>query len=117
MVEGYLNLNVDDVYALGGKLEVRPPYQSNFCYEKPQQVAVIDSVPHKYPLGLMYFCLKDNGTYECLDGQQRIIILCEFTKNATIIKIDGNSQNWNSLTKQYPEIINAFLEHPSEGHL
>lgn len=112
LVAGYRNLDLDGVYAYSGKLEVRPPYQREFCYDQSKQVAVIDSVMHKYPLGLMYFCRKEDGTLECLDGQQRIISLCEFTKNRTIINVDGNSRNYQSLLESNSDLIEAFLAQP-----
>lgn len=111
LIENYQNFKIDGVYAFNNKLEVRPPYQREFIYEPPQQVALIDSILHNYPIGLIYWCKKDDGTYECLDGQQRIISICEFAQNSTIINIDGKSQNYQSLKNANSPYIDTFLNY------
>ena len=111
LVAGYSNYGVDGVYALGGNLEVRPPYQREFVYDSKQQSAVIDSILHDYPIGIMYICKKADGTYECLDGQQRTISICEFTKNAVLVNINGNSQTYSSLQTMNSQKIQDFLDY------
>ena len=44
LILNYVNYGVDGVYALGGNLEVRPPYQREFVYNSEQQSKVIKSL-------------------------------------------------------------------------
>ncbi|MBQ9344631.1 MAG: DUF262 domain-containing protein [Kiritimatiellae bacterium] len=57
----------------GGKLVIQPEYQRNYIYANGKDdVAVVDSLLKKYPIGLIYFLKVGEDKYEVLDGQQRI---------------------------------------------
>ena len=68
----------DGVSAFGGKLDVRPPFQREFVYSDNQRDDVIRTVERNFPLNIMYWTARDDGTYEILDGQQRTISLCQY---------------------------------------
>jgi hypothetical protein len=78
LVEGYVNSEEEGVVAFGGKLDVRPKYQREFIYKAEQQEAVIDTLTKGYPLNVMYWAVRDDGTYEVIDGQQRTLSICEY---------------------------------------
>ena len=82
LTEGYVNESEIDiekgVYAYGGKLCVRPAFQRSFVYDKKQENAVINTTLKGFPLNIMYWVDNGDGTYDCLDGQQRTISLCNF---------------------------------------
>ena len=66
------------VRAFGGKLDVRPPYQREFVYKDKQRDAVIDTLTQGFPLNVMYWAVRDDGTFEIIDGQQRTISICQY---------------------------------------
>lgn len=66
------------ITGLGGKLNIRPPYQRNFVYEGDDLHAVLRTVSNGHPLGVMYWMKNADGGYEVLDGQQRIISIAQF---------------------------------------
>ena len=66
------------VVAYGGKLDVRPPYQREFVYNDKDRNAVIETVLKGYPLNVMYWAVRGDGTYEVMDGQQRTISICRY---------------------------------------
>lgn len=66
------------VVGYNGLLDIRPPYQREFVYNDKQRDAVIDTVMQGYPLNVMYWATRDDGTYEIIDGQQRTISLCMY---------------------------------------
>ena len=76
LVVGYRNDDEEGVVAFGGKLDVRPKYQREFIYSDAEQKAVIDTVTKGYPLNVMYWAVRGDGTYEVMDGQQRTLSLC-----------------------------------------
>ncbi len=78
LTEGYLDSGENGVVAYGGKLDVRPPYQREFIYKDKQRDAVITTVKAGYPLNVMYWAAKDDGTFEIIDGQQRTISICQY---------------------------------------
>ena len=75
---GYTDNNEDGVRAYGGKLDVRPPYQREFVYKDKQRDAVIDTVLKGFPLNVMYWAVRDDGTFEIVDGQQRTVSICQY---------------------------------------
>lgn len=80
LVEDYEDNNEQGVRAYGGKLDVRPPYQREFVYKNKQRDAVIDTLRKDFPLNVMYWAVRDDGTYEIIDGQQRTISICQFVE-------------------------------------
>ena len=101
------------VVAWEGKLDVRPEYQREFVYDDKKRDAVINTVLHGFPLNIMYFVKRQDGTYEVLDGQQRIISICRYAKNKYSIKIPASTGGFN--TVNYPNLfddqVKAFLDY------
>lgn len=75
---GYVDNAENGVKAFGGKLDVRPPYQREFVYEEKERNAVIDTLTQGFPLNVMYWAVREDGTYEIIDGQQRTISICQY---------------------------------------
>ena len=66
------------VRGFSGQLDIRPPYQREFVYNDKQREAVIDTVIKGYPLNVMYWAVRNDGTFEIIDGQQRTISICQY---------------------------------------
>lgn len=103
----YNELEGKGLFGLGGKLVIQPEYQRNYIYaDGKKDVAVIESVLHKYPLGLIYFNKEDDDKFEVLDGQQRITSLGRFvTGKFAISDANGIPQYFSSLPKDKQELI------------
>jgi hypothetical protein len=80
LAKGYADEAELGVRAYDGKLDVRPPYQREFVYKDKQRDAVIDTVTREFPLNVMYWSVRDDGTYEIIDGQQRTISICQYVE-------------------------------------
>lgn len=78
LVEGFKDNAEGGVVGYDGLLDIRPPYQREFIYKDKQRDAVIDTVLKDYPLNVMYWATRDDGTFEVIDGQQRTISLCQY---------------------------------------
>ena len=48
--DGFKDDGEDGVFAYGGKLTIRPPYQREFVYNQKQQEAVIQTILKGFPL-------------------------------------------------------------------
>jgi hypothetical protein len=70
--------NEGGVSGYSGKLDIRPPYQREFVYKDKQRESVIKTVLKGFPLNVMYWSVRDDGTYEIIDGQQRTISICQY---------------------------------------
>ncbi len=78
LTDGYEDNQENGILGYGGKLDIRPPYQREFIYKDAQRDAVINTVTNNFPLNVMYWALKENGTFEVIDGQQRTLSLCQY---------------------------------------
>lgn len=78
LVSGYEDRGESGVVGCGGTLDIRPPYQREFICGEKQREAVVDSVMNGFPLNVMYWAVRGDGTYEVMDGQQRTLSLCQF---------------------------------------
>lgn len=94
LCENYVDNGDEGVFALNGKLTVRPSYQREFVYKDAQRDAVINSIRQKYPLNVMYWAKTGDDTYEVLDGQQRTISICSYINREYSI----NHKYWQNLT-------------------
>ena len=81
------NTKTGAITAFGGNLNVRPPYQREFVYEIPKQIAGIDTVLKGYPLNVMYWAKSDDGKYELMDGQQRTLSICKFAEDQFFVSL------------------------------
>lgn len=78
LVAGYEDKGDDGVFGYSGQLDIRPPYQREFVYKDKQREAVIDTVTKGFPLNVMYWAVRENGTFEVIDGQQRTISIAQY---------------------------------------
>lgn len=92
-------------------LVLRPKYQREYIYQDKKRDAVIDTVMNGFPLGIMYWSKVDDNTYECLDGQQRSISICQYVNGDYPVKFNGNDRFFHNLNEEEKEtILNYELE-------
>lgn len=108
--KGYVNhsqTNEGGVFSMDGKLNIRPKYQRSYVREddKVWCEALILSIIYHCPISLFYIALNNDDTQSMLDGQQRIITICEFINNGFSISYGGKSHNFGTLPKEVQEII------------
>lgn len=88
------------LYGWGGKLTIQPEYQRHYLYAEQggaREQAVVESILHGYPIGLLYFN-SDGERFEVLDGQQRITSLGRFKKDFfAVADTQGNTHYFGSL--------------------
>ena len=101
------------VVAWDGKLDVRPEYQREFVYGEGQRDAVINTVLQGFPLNIMYFVDRLDGTYEVLDGQQRIISICRYYMNGFSVKVPTMTGKFDTVNfpNLFDEKRDAFLDY------
>jgi len=78
LTAGYEDNEEDGVFGYDGKLDIRPAYQREFIYKDKQRDAVIETVIKEFPLNVMYWAVREDGSYEVIDGQQRTISVCQY---------------------------------------
>ena len=93
---------------MAGKLTIQPEYQRNYLYSEnksEKEVAVIDSVLKKYPLGLLYFNKLPDGRLEVLDGQQRITSLGRYLIGKFSVMKNGDPYKFKTLNEDERQLI------------
>ena len=108
--EGFTYSETDNkgLYGLAGTLTIQPEYQRNYLYSEnngKNEVAVIDSVIKKYPLGLLYFNKTKDGRLEVLDGQQRITSLGRYCTGKFSYMLNDRSYKIFSLPEDKRKLI------------
>ena len=127
---GFVDKGEDGVFAYGGKLTIRPPYQREFVYDLKQQEAVLHTVLKKFPLNTMYWVKTntdhpivdgwepaDTDKFEVLDGQQRTLSVMMFLKHKLQINWNGASYYEDSLPNNlYDDLLDyEFMVYICEG--
>ena len=118
LVNNYHDMGQNGVKAYGGRLNVRPAYQREFVYNPEDRDRVMLSVYNNMPLNSMYWAINPDGSYEVIDGQQRIISICQFMTNddgnGNPIAIDFNGKNTQTVeglsSEKRDEILNYKLQ-------
>ena len=103
----YNELEGKGLFGWGGKLVIQPEYQRNYIYaDGKRDVAVAESLLKGYPLGLLYFVRTAAGTYEVLDGQQRITSFGRFVKDKLAVRdANGMEQYFSGLDRGVREAL------------
>lgn len=104
----YIETDGKGLYGLAGKLTIQPEYQRNYLYSEnksEKEVAVIDSVLKKYPLGLLYFNKLPDGRLEVLDGQQRITSLGRYLIGKFSVMKNGDPYKFKTLNEDERQLI------------
>ena len=81
LVDGYYDDKEGGVRGYSGNLDIRPPFQREFVYKDKQREAVIDTISKGFPLNVMYWAVRNDETYEVIDGQQRTISIAQYVNN------------------------------------
>lgn len=100
LVEGYQENDCEGgVKGYGGRLDIRPPFQREFVYGPAQRDAVIATLIKGYPLNVMYWSVRGDGTFEVIDGQQRTISIARYVakKSFSVLGADGKPCYFHSL--------------------
>lgn len=113
LVEGFTeDTKTGKVTGLGGKLDIRPPYQREFVYELDKQKAVIKTVLAGYPLNVMYWAKRSDGTFELMDGQQRTISICKYYMDQYSVDIDVAGNKMIKTFSNLGDRQHQFLDYP-----
>lgn len=108
LVSEYQDDHEGGVRGYSGKLDIRPPYQREFIYKDKQRNAVIETIMKGFPLNVMYWADRGDGTYEVIDGQQRSISIAQYTEGDFSIDglyYDNLQKDKQTLLLDYPLMV------------
>lgn len=106
VIENFVDNHEEGVRGLNGALNIRPKYQREFVYDALKQKKVMDTIYKGLPLNTFYWALNDDGTYEVLDGQQRIMSFCRcITESIALDVYGGRLVGFDGLTEAEKDAI------------
>lgn len=120
LASGYTNNDdgstTDAVKGYDGNLNIRPSYQRNSVYSDDKKKAVIQTILEECPLGIMYWVDLGNGQYEVLDGQQRILAICNYVTGNYSVKsnkfpISVPQQDFPNLQMNLTDLAEKILDY------
>ena len=122
LIKGYSESDsTGKVTAWDGKLDVRPEYQREYVYDEGKRDAVINTILNGFPLNIMYFVDRKDGTYEVLDGQQRIISICRYAMNWYSVLIPSKTSPGKFDPVNYPNLMDEnrdkFLDYELQVYI
>lgn len=97
LAEGYRDDSENGVVGFGGKLDIRPPFQREFIYKEAQRNAVIQTIRRDFPLNVMYWAIRPDGSFEIIDGQQRTISICQYVQGDYSIPVGEHQLAFHNL--------------------
>lgn len=114
---GFTDDGEDGVFAYGGNLTIRPPYQREFVYDDKKQEAVLQTILKGFPLNTMYWCKTGENTYEVLDGQQRTLSVMHFLSHKLQVKVGDTPFYCDAIPDDlYEKLMNyEFMVYICEG--
>lgn len=92
-----------------GEININPIYQRMFRWDITQQSALIESILLGIPIPPIYVYQDENGTWDIIDGQQRVSTIFKFMG---ILKKDSDCEDEeirNEINKQEPLVKTRFL--------
>ena len=82
LVKDYVDDPERGVSGYGGRLDIRPEYQREFVYKEKDRDAVIRTVIRGFPLNVMYWAKKQDGTFEVMDYKELVRYAIEARERA-----------------------------------
>lgn len=111
VIKGYQDNLEAGVVGYDGKLDIRPPYQREFVYNGEQRDEVIRTIRKGFPLNVMYWVVRDDGTFEVMDGQQRTISLCQYVNGDFSVQFEETPFYFHNLTSdEQKQILDYELQ-------
>ncbi|MFH0925554.1 MAG: DUF262 domain-containing protein, partial [bacterium] len=82
------------------EIEIRPDFQRLFRWTRTQQSSFIESIVLEMPIPPLFFFEKDDGTWDLLDGLQRLSTIIKFIGTGKDVPKeyqveDGNENEWH----------------------
>jgi hypothetical protein len=95
---------IDKVYKRRDRIEM-PDFQREEVWPVAKKRLLIDSILRGWKLPKFYFRKLDEGTFECVDGQQRLVAILEFFDNKLTLDDETKKRYGGSKYSELPDQI------------
>ncbi len=73
----------------GGEIDIAPDYQRHFVWDSDRESELVESIYLGIPVPSLYMAANSDGTWEVIDGVQRLSTLSHFCGDAKLLEIIG----------------------------
>lgn len=91
-----------------GMIDIAPEYQRHFIWDEKRESELIESVMLGIPIPSIYMATNADGTWEVVDGVQRISTLLHFVGSETLLKKIGKKEPLRITGLQKLTALNAL---------
>src|SRR5260370_15195142 len=71
----------------GGEIEIAPEYQRHFVWDADRESELVESIYLGIPVPSLYMAANRDGTWEVVDGVQRLSTLAHFQGSKRLLDI------------------------------
>src|SRR5690606_12362008 len=89
------------------KIKINHKYQRGDIWKTRQQIELITSINKRYSIGALVLFINDDGQFEILDGQQRLLTIKKYLKNELKL-IDTEIEPYSELNMQDKALLDAY---------
>lgn len=78
--------------AAAGEIDIAPEYQRHFVWDEERESELIESIYLGIPVPSLYMAANRNGTWEVVDGVQRLSTLVHFCGDSKLLPKIGRKE-------------------------
>jgi len=100
---------LDKLYKRRDRIEM-PDYQREEVWSTEKKRKLIDTILRDWHLPKLYFHKVDEGTIECVDGQQRLVTIWEFFDNKLSLEADSARAFGGATCSELPDDVSDSFD-------
>ncbi len=89
------------------KIFINSKYQRGDIWKHSQKVELIQSIINSYSIGVLVLFINDDGKFEILDGQQRLITIRQYLDDKLDLK-KSDIENYSELDDREKNLLDAY---------
>lgn len=89
------------------KIYINKEYQRGDIWKHNQKIELLKSIENRYSIGVLVLFINDNGNFEILDGQQRLLTIKNYLSDNLDLQ-NTRIQNYSELTTKEKVLIDAY---------
>lgn len=91
------------------KIYVNEEYQRGDIWKHSQKIELLNSIIHRYSVGVLVLYINDSGQFEILDGQQRLLTILQYLNNDKSLDLtESGIQKYQELNFQEKTELDAY---------
>lgn len=89
------------------KIFINADYQRGDIWKQRQKIELIESIRNSYGIGVLVLYINDNGQFEILDGQQRLLAINQWLNDRLEVE-KTNIPKFSEMNEQERYLLNAY---------